>query len=551
MKYIKLLIIALILNISLFAQIDKEIIVVKAYKPSISDAYKMNILPTIVDTTRLETVFNYQIYPKSFNVDFQLEPIKPAKLQGEPLSKLYRTYIKVGFGNYYTPLAEIYYNTLRSKKSSMGAYYKHLSSFGKMKIRDEKVYSGFSDNSLGLFGKKFLNNRRTLYSDIDMSRNGYYYYGYSPNTLTVTPADKKDLDKQQLLSLIINTGLKNNYTDSLHLNYKTELSLKHIQDNYKVQENEISLFALGSKFYNSELLGLNSNLTFYNNKIDSIDFNSWILNIKPWAKLVGDKWKINIGAEFTSDIYADSIAYHIYPNVLLQYNVVDNFIIPYIGYNGFLQKNSYRSIIGENQFINPGTYVNNTNHKIVFNGGIRGNFTPELTYNFNAKYSVIENMYFYINNLGNLPNRFTVIYDDMDMLTLTAELDYKKTEKLNFILKGHYYQYTLKNELEAWNKPDYTAHLITNYNLRDKILLNLNLFAIGERFTKFYEPITFTPQSIKLDMYFDANLGIEYRYSKILSGFLNFNNIANTKYNLWYGYPMQRFNVMFGLTYSL
>jgi outer membrane receptor protein involved in Fe transport len=47
----------------------------------------------------------------------------------------------------------------------------------------------------------------------------------------------------------------------------------------------------------------------------------------------------------------------------------------------------------------------------------------------------------------------------------------------------------------------------------------------------------------------DFNLGAEYRYSKMLSFFVNFNNIANMRYYRWEKYPSQRFNFMAGLTF--
>jgi hypothetical protein len=43
---------------------------------------------------------------------------------------------------------------------------------------------------------------------------------------------------------------------------------------------------------------------------------------------------------------------------------------------------------------------------------------------------------------------------------------------------------------------------------------------------------------------------VEYRYSKILSAFVTFNNLGFSKFQQWYGYPMERINVVGGLTYS-
>ncbi|MCD4695055.1 MAG: hypothetical protein K8S16_02345 [Bacteroidales bacterium] len=48
----------------------------------------------------------------------------------------------------------------------------------------------------------------------------------------------------------------------------------------------------------------------------------------------------------------------------------------------------------------------------------------------------------------------------------------------------------------------------------------------------------------------DLNLGFEYRYSKVLSGFLNLNNILGQRYEHWYNYPTYRFNFLLGISYS-
>ena len=54
----------------------------------------------------------------------------------------------------------------------------------------------------------------------------------------------------------------------------------------------------------------------------------------------------------------------------------------------------------------------------------------------------------------------------------------------------------------------------------------------------------------KLYGFVDWNLGFEYRYTKILSAFLNFNNIEGERYFRWNNYPSQRFSFMGGITYA-
>ena len=55
---------------------------------------------------------------------------------------------------------------------------------------------------------------------------------------------------------------------------------------------------------------------------------------------------------------------------------------------------------------------------------------------------------------------------------------------------------------------------------------------------------------VKLKSIFDANLNVEYRYTKRLSAFVQFNNIGGINFEKYKDYPTQGFNVWCGLTYA-
>jgi outer membrane receptor protein involved in Fe transport len=55
---------------------------------------------------------------------------------------------------------------------------------------------------------------------------------------------------------------------------------------------------------------------------------------------------------------------------------------------------------------------------------------------------------------------------------------------------------------------------------------------------------------VKLDAFTDINLGIEYRYKKHISAFVNFNNLANNSYQRWYNYPVYGFNLLGGFNFT-
>ena len=75
---------------NLFAQktLDSMLIInIGEYKPTIMSASKMNANPTIIDSTKTLPVSAYSTNSKKINTNFAVEPIKPAVMVGEPLTK--------------------------------------------------------------------------------------------------------------------------------------------------------------------------------------------------------------------------------------------------------------------------------------------------------------------------------------------------------------------------------------------------------------------------------------------------------------------------------
>ena len=100
---------------------------------------------------------------------------------------------------------------------------------------------------------------------------------------------------------------------------------------------------------------------------------------------------------------------------------------------------------------------------------------------------------------------------------------------------------------QPWNKPKFDISLQARYNMADKIILNVGFYTIGARYYENFDPSL----EETLPLTFDANLGLEYRYSKLLSFWARFNNLAAQKYYLYNQYPAYRFRVMLGFKYAL
>lgn len=112
---------------------------ISTFEPTIKDAVKLGDLPEIKDTVKKIANINYAIVSTPLVSEYEVIPIDAAKMQNEPLSKLYRSLLKVGFGTYTTPYGEFWINSLRTRDVAYGVHFKHLSSSSHLK---EVGYSG-------------------------------------------------------------------------------------------------------------------------------------------------------------------------------------------------------------------------------------------------------------------------------------------------------------------------------------------------------------------------------------------------------------------------
>ncbi len=110
---------------------NERVVVVGSFKPVLEETQKVNVAPAITDTApQLQHNFSYQITPKRLTSLFVPTRIKAARVIGEPTTRLYNNYLKLGLGNYWSPLLEAYYNSTRNKTMTYRGYLNHRSSWG-------------------------------------------------------------------------------------------------------------------------------------------------------------------------------------------------------------------------------------------------------------------------------------------------------------------------------------------------------------------------------------------------------------------------------------
>lgn len=533
------------------AQFDKDVVVIKAYTPTISDAFKLNVMPKFKDTLNLKPDFSYQVIPLKFKTDFEIEPIRPAKIVGEPLTRIYGNYIKLGFGSDISPLAEVKINSIRSRKFNYGIEAGHHSSYGGFKIDDYKYYPNFSDNYVNLYGTKFLRNK-SLSGKINYSGNKIKYYGFDPGTPEV---DRKDLPDQMYNTIGASARVKSDRISKTKIHYDFDLGFYYFADTDKSKEGSVSLKADFRDHVKESLVGFDTRFSLFNRNSVGDSLQHILVKINPWVQRQAEEWKATLGVNMYSLINPDDNSEtFFYPNIKFQFALADKFLLSYFGFTGKLENHYFLDVATENPFVWAGFETKPTNHKKIIFAGFKANISSRLAFDIKATYHEMkDNMLFVVDSVMDVKKiQFHTVYDDMDMFNLKAEVVFNLNEKFECRLKGNYYTYfTLKNEQQAWHKPDFDISLAATYNMQNKLLFHTDVFVIGNRYVRgMYKIATNTFDEIQLDPAVDVNLGVEYRYTRKISAFLNLNNVIAAKYYQYNYYPTQRFHAMVGVKYA-
>jgi hypothetical protein len=551
--------------------LKREVTLYNPYKPSLSVIKKMSFLPDMNDTAKIKPEFHYAISAKPFQPEYTISPIKAAALLPDPLPKLYKSYVKAGFGNHITPLAEISITNERSKKGAFGIYGRHFSSNDDIVLPNAKeVYGGYMDNDASLFGWTFF-KKSILEGSADFTQKVRHAYGYDPEILDYNP-QKKDIRMNYY-----NIGAKASFSslnlDSAELYYDFDIYYNYFRQSEYLFQHNAGVDGIMAKSFKGFYVGAGVSYEHYNNSDSTGAKSEYIASLSPFMKKKTDQWNFKLG--FQALIDRDSNP-HLYPDLELGFTIVPSYLSFFAALSGKMERNEPLKIIAENPYIVSNQFpdsipqgqlfrLHDTNHKLVITSGIKGNTGIGGNYLVSATYSIIEDMLFYSNivfpdsvtprAMGNYFLPLTDSKSDVKLLNIHAEMSGPLSDKLSYNWMANLYDYTT-TQTYAWNKPDWDGQLGLKYNLRNKIIAGMELTAIGKRKQIVNGDLRsiesgYTPIIIGMPVHVNLNLNAEYRYSKILSFWTRINNIAIDRYYEWAYYPSQKFIFMVGFTYSM
>jgi hypothetical protein len=544
---------------------------------SIEPAYRISETPAVIDTSVAPPKINYPLITVQHATSITLKEIKPAKINlMQKLPKIYHSYVRLGIGNYLTPLGEVFINSTRSRKYHWGIQATHLSSWGKIK---GYAPATFDKTNASIYGK-IIEKKYDLTGKINFGNQGLHFYGIRNEN---TP---KDSIKQRFGDYGINTDFTWHKKDSATLNYKIGVNYNHYNDRkladsirkWRAQEN---YFALNSNWfyrlkqqtysanfdikYNGYQYGIAGNKIAHpydsiHGQLDSgIINNNYIVRLNPHVLTTGKngKWDLMVGIDVYFDIHKNQKVKVIpVPNLAFHYSLFHDIFIPYVGINGGVQQNTFKAVSQTNNYVLSNLQLQNEYNTLNFYGGIRGVISKTISFDANIHYGFYKNKYLYnVDSTYSGGNRFELVYDNMSITKIEASISYQLNEKIKIDALGQFFSYQTKKFPRAWYLPTFQFMLRGHYNLFDKVYFNLDFHLQTGRYAQVYGPGKDIRQEKgyyykKLGVLADLNLGIEYAFTKRISAFVGFNNLAAQRYKRWLNYPVQGFQVLGGFTFK-
>ncbi len=559
-------------------KLNQSVEVMKAYRPSISNAHKVNLMPVIEDTTRFSPEFKYAIDSQPVNSSFAASAIKPADVNKLAYKNPGLGYLKLGAGTSNSIYGEFFLNLPESKSATFGLHLRHLSSDGNIKLKEGTlVPAPFSQDNAAIYGSVNIGNT-ILSTDLSYDRDAMRYYGYPASipakidSLSSLSSFKYGL-KQAYDKGNFKVALRSNEKLQGNLTFNSGVRMGFFDSKTGQKENSGGLF--GKFDYNFGPVHGILDLSYDHFSTDSIKLaaqqvpgtksNDWI-RIAPSVSLNGDNWFLRGGINFVASTDKDGgNSNKLYPDFEFNFRPVEGILTLYAGLKGDLKNNRYGDIALENYWADPRHNVLNTDYNYVVSGGLKGKISREISYNIGVNYSQVKDMYFYVFNsdwnASTNPayvynNQFDVKYDNAKITDFSAEFSYISGNDLSIVVGGHYYNYQLDSMPFASQKPNFDLSASIGVQIVDKLKGFADLKVVGSQKVMVYNhknpsaSAVSTDELFALDTYVGLNLGATYELSSNLRLFGRVDNVLNRTNEQWLGYASQGLRVIAGVSVS-
>jgi len=539
--------------------INTEVInVVTSYTPAISDAFKAKDNPLIKENTEKSKNIRYQIHSSPIRSTFRpnIGGYRSAKTAGK--KRLYPNYIKAGYGNYGTPLLEAFLYKRKKEHEIDFFLYNKASNGGIDKVLLNDAYL----NTQLELGYKNTQRSYNWETNITYHRDAYNWYGL-PSDITFDENTLNSISEKQVYNTIGINGVLNLNKGKLK---SAAISILNFSDKFESKEMQIGLYPRFELPIDKYKIVTDVGLEVLNGEFKKeyetatkINYGYLTFGTHAYFPIQNDNFFFSIGAKikYNADLENDSNSkFKFYPDVKVDYVIVDELLNIYAGLNGDLKQNTYQSLVSKNPYISPNNILLPTDNSFTVFGGLKGKLSANIDYNASASFSNEDNKALFkknksltdgttaVTNGYEAGNSFGIVYDNIKIFDLYGEINTILTNTISAGATMNIKSYSLTKEAEAWNLPSFTASAYGKYTF-EKWTGKAELFFVGKR--KDYD--LDADKLLFLDAYGDLNLNVAYEFSSKWSAFIDANNVLNKNYERFANFEVQGFQILGGFTY--
>ncbi|MEO8568465.1 MAG: hypothetical protein ABI419_05005 [Ginsengibacter sp.] len=505
--------------------------ITSSYKPVLRDPVKINLYasPIAGDTSRPRLAYN--IPPQNLFFTYQPVSLKPLALAADTALQLGdRNQLKLGFGSFTTPYVSGIFSFGDGKKNLANVYGNYISSRGKINNQD------FSEINVKGTASLFSEKNET-YAFAAFQQHEYYQYGYNHDLFDFD----KGILRRSYQDFSAGVGFRNIAVNDLNIIYNPHLELHTFSRENKASETTLLLNIPAEKKF-SELVSLkviaSGNFNKYQLKNSPDHLTNNLFQLAPELVYYSDMFTFHGGATPSWNNNDVTILPNVYGEAQLQHNV----LAIQAGWVGRYIPNSFRTLSGENPYMQDPAFLNNTK-EVQFYGGVKATIDKHFTFNAKAAVITFHDLPLFVNDINDEKSFIVRNESKLDNFQIHGDLNYINQDKFTVTAGLDLNTYSgLQDNEKAWHLYPLKLNGSLRWNAFKQVLIKGDLVAFSGA-----KALLSDGSQKNLKGGTDISAGAEFKITPKFSAWLDFNNILNSTYERWNNYPVYGLQVIGGI----
>jgi len=558
MNIIRTLLVLFCLSLTLFAQAQEvwekegeiqsaEVIISKERELTLPPGVRNFSKIPSPDPSPMQSLLNYQMRSIKPEIPSNLARVRFPSVSAEKTNELLpQNKIKLGFGNFLSPLAELEVHSNANEQVAAGLQVHHSSALeGPVGGRN----SGNGQTMGRLYGKVFSSTEE-LSGALAYRNRFLHYYAYEPGE-----AVNRDSIFQEFNTLNVEAKIES-VGDEYPIQYFLDGRVVQHKDRFENSENTFNVDG-GLRFPVVKGFDLALKGGYQRQDIDGFqNLTRSLIRVSPTVHFSQIGIAIEAGLNLVQRNDSLENKWRIFPVLNATYAPIE-WLQVYGKADGGIQMNTFYSLTEENPFVTAHTAMPFTERSIGFAGGARLFFNPGIQFHFGADIGFYRDMFYFVNEMDarEFPQQLGMVAivdeGESNILNAFAEFSFDRLQHIHFSLRVDYFRYTLAQLEAPWHMPDFQASLLTKIKATDALSFTVGgTYMRGlQAFSLPSEPVVPMPDSAiePLDDFIDVQLGVEYRLNKQFSAFGTVNNLLGQNYERYWRYPVRGLQVQAGI----